>query len=120
MTLLSIGVVFALVSIFPHMVTDLDKEFIEQLNKDDKWNGILKQLLSTTVTLFVLWFSSVLVFKVRKGIVGGVQAWFTQILDALNPDAGLEGSMAGMRNADKEALENASNSNLLGQQYGEN
>lgn len=119
-TMLSIGVVFALVSIFPNMVTDLDNEFINQLNKDDKWNGLLKQLLSTTVTLFVLWFSSFFVFKIRKGIIGGVQAWFTQILDALNPDAGLEGSMAGMRNADKQALENASNSNLFGQEYGEN
>lgn len=115
-TLLGIGLVFALIRLYPEMVKALDFSFTEKLNQDDQFNGVLKQTLQVVVTLFVLWFCSKLVFSIRKGVMTVVQEWFTRILEALNPDASMSPSMS----ADRRALDNAVNSNLAGQQMGEN
>lgn len=116
MTLLGIGLVFALINLYPDMVTSLDGSFTDKLNQDDKFSGTTKQTMQVVVTLFVLWFCSKLVFKIYKGVLSIVHEWFTRILEALNPDA----AMSPSTRADRKSLDNALNSNMFGQEAGEN
>lgn len=115
MFLLGIQLTLFLVQIFPDLVLSIDDWFTDQLNKDDKFDGTVKQTLQTAVTVLVLWGSTVLVWKVRKGVMKLVSEWFSRILDGMNP----EGSLAGGSRQDKRALENALNSNLVGQDLAE-
>lgn len=116
MTLLGIGLVFALISLYPDMVTSLDASFTDKLNEDSKFSGTTKQTIQVVATLFVLWFCSKLVFTIRKGVMTSVHEWFTRILEALNPDA----AMSPSTSSDRKALDNAVNSNMFGQDFGEN
>lgn len=115
MTMLGIGLVLGLVSLYPGMVTALDASFTDKLNEDDQFSGVIKQTLQTVVTVVVLWFCSKLVFSIRKGVMTMVQEWFTRILEAMNPDGGMSPSTS----ADKRALNNAVDSNLYGQEKSE-
>ena len=114
MLILGIGMTVFLIQLYPNIVLYLDEQFTNQLNKYD-FDGQLKQLLQTGVTIFVLWYSTKLVYKVRKGVMTFVSEWFSRLLDTMNP----EGSISGSR-ADKQALENAMGSHLYGQEAAEN
>lgn len=113
MLLLGIGMTVFLIQLFPNIVLYLDEEFTKELNKYS-FDGQLKQLLQTAVTIFVLWYATKLVYKVRKGVITFVSEWFSRILETMNP----EGSISGSR-ADRQALENAVGANLYGQEYAE-
>lgn len=113
MLLLGIGMTVFLIQLFPNIVLYLDEEFTKELNKYS-FDGQLKQLLQTAVTIFVLWYATKLIYKVRKGVMTFISEWFSRILETMNP----EGAISGSR-ADRQALENAVGANLYGQEYAE-
>lgn len=116
-TILLVGIQLTLflIQIFPDMILSIDQAFTKQLNSYTKVDGLLKQFGQTTVSLFALWILTMLVFKVRKGVMAFISNWFSHLLDAMNP----QGSIAGNSRQDKKALENAINSNLMGQEGAE-
>lgn len=115
MLLLSIQLTLFLMQIFPDAVLAVDESFTDQLNNYEDFDGTVKQLLQTVVTLLALWVITVIVWKIRKGVMKLVSNFFTHILDAMNP----EGTMTDATRKDKQALENAMNSNLAGQEFAE-
>lgn len=115
MLILGIQLTLFLMQIVPDAILAVDESFTNQLNNYDKFDGSVKQLLQTVVTILALWLIVGLVWKVKKGVMKLVSEFFNRILDGMNP----EGSIAGGSRADKRALENALNSNLAGQELSE-
>lgn len=113
MLLLGIGLTVFLIQLFPNVVLYLDEEFTKELNNYD-FDGQLKQLLQTAVTVFVLWYGTKFVYKVRKGVMTFVSEWFSRILETMNPEGAL-----GNSRMDSQALDNALASNLYGQEAAE-